>query len=326
MKLLSVKKIMLLFGLLSLIALPSVAGAQDNSENADLAVGAETKEVEAAKPAAEVAKGDEKAKEKESKWWAVTFGYQFSHNFNGDRPSMGNSFSIDPSATAPHGIRFALHLGFGVTSRYPSGNIGGSDITTNDVDMDPIVLNISKRFSIDPDVTGFAIGVSLGQLFPSTSITLREVHNWYYSLKPGVTLSMGKKGFSFRFSTSFQKNFHKYDYAKVFGTSGSAEYTAMNEWQIALKGVLTYSFWKMNVGVNGGWSTSWIYDRAAMETPKNGVSFGAHVGINPYDGLDFTLGITTAGPERLYGGFKSDYTLPLDPIFTTGYLSVSYSI
>lgn len=340
MKLLAVKKTVLYIGVLSLILLPSYVWAQEGAKGGELSVGAETKKVPEKKdeePVAEpnqtnvsaegpaVAASDEE-KKKDSKWWGLSFGYSFSHNLAKERPMFVNSFSIDPSARAPYGINFGLHLGMSVTTRYPSGIIGGSDIHTNDVDMDPIVLNISKRFVIDEKYTGFAVNLSLGQIFPFTSISARQVWHFYYAIKPGVSLSIGKKGFNFSVGTSLQRNVHTIDSAKTYTADGTTWVRSNTAWIVRLNSSLSYNFWKMHVGINGSWGTQWVYWSGANKVPNNNVSFGGSIGIAPYEGLDVTLGITTAGPERRNGGFGEDHLIPLDPQFTNGYLSISYSI
>lgn len=262
----------------------------------------------------------------DAKWWNLTFSYSLSHNFARERPTLGNTFAVDPGFVLPGQVNLGLHVGFWVSTEYPSDVVGGRNVTVNTVDADPISLSISRRFVIDETYTGFAITPSLQQLFPVTSKFEYQVKGWQYAVKPGVGFSIGKWGLSLRYGLAVQKNAHEDAYFWIRGARGTEEPTPLNSWILSQTGALRYSVWKINMGVGIGWSRAWRYDPSVQEIQSNGLSYSADFGINPVGGLNVTLGITTAGPERRFAGFKNDYTLPLDPQFTTAYLSIAYSI
>ncbi len=270
---------------------------------------------------------DEEGKDKKSKWWSIGFAYDFSHNFARERPVANNAFSIDPGFTTPYDINIGLHLGFGVSTLYPSGINGGNDIHQDTVDMDPISLSISRAFVIDKKYTGFTITPSLGQLFPYTSKYGGQVQDWRYAIKPAVALRVGKWGLSLSNTNGIQKNFHGSPYvwfrSPETGTLGG---TPLNEWTYSNSTRLSYSVWKVDFGLGFGWSRSWRYRSDRQETPSNSLSYNASAGITPIENFRVGLSITTAGPERKYAGFKNDYTYPFRPEFTNFGLSLSYNL
>jgi hypothetical protein len=275
----------------------------------------------------EEAKVEEEAAAPDNKWWNLTFSYELSHNLARERPTLGNAFAVDPGFVLPGKVNLGLHLGFWVSTEYPSDVVGGRDVTVNTVDMDPISLNVSRAFVIDETYTNFTITPSLLQLFPETSRFEFQVKEWYYAIKPGVRFSVGKWGLSLAYSLGVQKNFHGDAYYWINNEStGTPQPTPLNSWTFSQNGSLRYTVWRLNMGVGVNWSRSWRYNYSAQEIPSNSLAYSADIGVDVYEGLSMTLGITTAGPERRYGGFKNDYTLPLDPAFTTAFLSIAYSI
>lgn len=308
-------------------AAPAAPPAGDTTSAGDSATAGDSTAAGDAAASADVAKGDETEGEEDSKWWSLSFSYQLSHEFKSERPVVGNAFSIDPGFVLPEKINLGLHFGFWISTQYPSGITGGNDVTVNTVDGDPISLSLSRAFQIDPDVTGFTITPSVLQLFPFSSRNAFQVNKWYYAIKPGVSFSLAKWGLRAAYSIGVTKNFHGDAYVWLVTESGREEpIISLSEWALSMNASLSYSVWKMNFAIGGGWSRSWLYHPDRQETPKNSVNYNASVGIDAYDGLNITIGATTAGPERRFGGFKDDYTLPFDPKYTTGFLSLSYSM
>ncbi len=299
----------------ALETLPAVTGDPLVLAQADVSTSAQ--------PVAEVT--EEGEQEADSKWWSLTFSYELSHNLAKERPVVGNAFAVAPGFSLPYDISLGLHLGFSVSTQYPGEGSGSGDVVYNNVDMDPLSVSLSRRFAIDPDVTGFAITVGLNQLVPGLSESART-RDWHYAISPSVTLGVSKWGLSFSNRNAFQKNFHSYDYYKFANEAGSISLEPLNEWTYSNSSSLRYSVWKLDMGVGFTWSRAWRYNNGVTEQPSNTLIYTADIGIAAYDGLNIGTGISTAGPERRFGGFGSDYTVPLDPKFTQVFLSVSYTL
>lgn len=279
-----------------------------------------------AEPAAE--EGEEEGEKKNDKWWSIGFGYQFAHNLQRERPTAVNSLSVDPGFKIPFGVdlNIGLHLGASVTTEYSADEPGARDLTVNTADFDPISLSISRAFVIDKEYTGFTITPSIGQLFPYTSKIAGQANDWVYALKPGVALSLSRWSVSLSNSSSLQKNFHLYDFRAIKSEGdGGDEPMPLNSFSFTNATSLRYSVWKMDMGVAVAWTKSWRYHPETTEQANNAVSYTADVGITPYDAIYLNLGITTNGPERLYG-FGSDYVVPFDPRFTMIFFGISYSL
>lgn len=292
--------------------------------------GQEMQVTESAEPAetgdGESPEGEEE--EKEAKWWGIPFTYEFAHNLQRERPTAINALSIDPSFTIPYGadVNIGIHLGGSISTEYSTDRIGARDVTVNTADFDPIMLGLSRRFVIDEEYTGFSITPSLNQLFPYTSKFAGVENGWMYAVKPGVSLGVSKWGLSLSNSNAFQKNAHKYDYRYVRSEGdGGDEPIPLNSHTYSNATSLSYSVWKVNMGVSFFWQRSWRY-HDVLEQANNLMGYGANVGINPWDNLNLVFGITTNGPERRNGGFGTDYTVPFDPKFTSIFFDISYSL
>ena len=240
---------------------------------------------------------------------------------------VSNSLSLDPSFTLPKDISLSVHLGGYVSTLYPSDVVGGNDVRINEADFDPLSISISRAFQIDPEITGFTITPSLVQVLPETSRFAGWTRKWYYAVKPGVSFSISKWGLSLSNSNSFQKNVHGYtDYRFKSDVDGGIESIPLNEWTYSNATSLRLSVWKLNMGVAVVWSYNWRYHTSdGNEARHNNIAYSADIGINAYENLNVSLGISTAGPERRYGGFQNDYTYPLDPQFSSASLTLSYS-
>lgn len=272
--------------------------------------------------------GEEEGEKKDEKWWSVNFGYQFSHNLQRERPTAVNALSVDPGFKVPFGIdlNIGLHLGASVTTEYSADEPGARDLTVNTADFDPISLNISRRFVIDKEYTNFTITPSIAQLFPYTSKLAGQANSWVYAIKPGVGLSISRWNVSLSNNSGIQKNVHLYDYRFVKSEGdGGDEPIPLNSFSFSNATSLRYSVWKVDMGVAVSWTKSWRYHPETTEQASNVVSYSADVGITPYDSIYLNLGITTNGPERLYG-FGSDYVVPFDPRFTMVFFGISYSL
>ncbi|RJO67468.1 MAG: hypothetical protein C4523_09355 [Myxococcales bacterium] len=281
----------------------------------------------AVKPVAEVKAEGGKTTETDEKWWSLTFTYELAHNVARERPMVNNAFALDPGFTLPYEISLGFHLGFFVTTEYPGDGIGARDVTVNTVDMDPIVATLSRKFTIDEKYSGFSITPSFGLSIPYVSRFNGQATQYYAAIKPGVTFGVAKWGFSLSNANTAQKNFHGDAYIwRNSEASATREATPLNEWTYANTTSLRYSFWKMSLGLGFTWARSWRYHPSNQEQAINKLSYSGDIGIEPYDGLSVTLGVATDGPERRNGGFKDDYTKPLDPLFTNVFLSLSYTI
>ncbi len=266
----------------------------------------------------------------ESKAWGVTFAYDFGHNFAEERKEASNSFSVSPSYMIPFvDINVGTMLGMAIVTRYDpqGGTFSGNRTNWTDVDMMPIPLMMSRRFSIDPDYTGFSVTVKANHLFPYVSDMGPRARKWYYAFQPGWTLGLAKWGVTLSNSTNFQINAHKYD---TFVLEGDGYVENLVQWKVTNSTRLGYSYDLFSVGVSIAWARGVLYNTSMNDdpndTPKNVMIYSADMGFDIYEGFAASLAFTTAGPERYLGGFGSDYMVPFDPRFTTMSIGLSYSL
>lgn len=286
----------------------------------------------AAKAAATVAKAAEPKKEEEEKpekWWNLAFGYSLSHNIDASRPTVGNSVFVEPTFVLPYKIRLMAHLGMGVNTTYVSPkhkNDGGQNVTINSVDMDPILISLSRSFKIDPKYTGFAVSVKLDQMIPAVSKYVGLKDDYYYAIKPGVGASLSRWGVTLSNSFAFQKNVHGSPYAEHIGDDGGPTRTPLNSFSISDMTALRYKFWKMEAGIGAGYIVGWRYNWSQQGNRIGTVKYTADVGIDALDSLNISLSADTSGPERYNAGFQSDHLAPFKAQFTQFALTIVYSL
>lgn len=281
--------------------------------------------VKAAEPKKEEKKEEEK---KPEKWWNLSFGYSISHNIDKNRPNLGNNFFVEPVFNLPYKINLMAHIGLGVSTVYHSmyESDGGQNVTINQVDMEPILISLSRSFKIEPKYTGFAVNVKIDQLIPAVSKYAGLNNGFYYAFKPGVGVSVSRWGLTLANGFGFQVNAHNADYAKHDGDDGGPFYAPLNRFSLSDMTSLRYKFWKMEAGVAAGYIVGWRYNWSRQGNRIGTVKYGADIGIDAMENLNINVSLDTTGPERRNGGFQSDRIYPLHAQFTQFALTIVYSL
>ena len=303
------------------------------------------------------------AKEEAPKWWSISLSYQFAHNIAKERPSLSNSFSVDPSFLIPGEVRIGLHLGVSgsmdygrTTSTYTGGGYDFRD--TKDLkafhtwDMDPVAISVSRKiwsykFS---DEASFNTGASLALILPFTSEYAGRVPSWNFAYKPGLGAGFNLGDFSINDKVAFQQNFHNDDF-RLYDMGGVV---LIPNVQFKLSNSLSLAWNKWGVSasvffsVTRGWkytsdldvtmqsddtSTSDSQDNLDYpESPSISLGYGWEVGysfadtkVPALETMGIAVGMTTNGPERMNGGFGDDRLYPLDPAYTLMYFTLSSS-
>ena len=343
------KRIQLVMSVFFLLSFAFSAEAAQKENSSEASPGSTTPGVVVAQasasadaaPAASAEKSDDESEEEKPGWWSISLDYSFDHNLASERKAMTNTVVLSPSFTLPWGSTVSLSAGFFYYKEYDRPNSLGKDLGYNDqFDATPISLTYSHRFSLDPDVTGFALSLSLAQAIPYVGTTQRNVTKHYYSVKPGVGVSVSKWGVSLSNSNKLSLNLFGEPYGVVRGMYGS-DITLRNAYASYSNSTrLGYSYDLFSIGASVNWSRSWLYDidlsfqddptlPATSESglkrdaqPRSSVSYAADVSFQVWDYIALYGGITTAGPERRVGGFQGRL-YPLDPLYTNVYVGVT---
>jgi|GEM_PF-1989415 len=312
----------------------------------------------AAEPPADVAAAGadvakEAEKEEKPKWWMINLSYTFSHNIAKERPTLSNSFSVDPMFTIPVvDMKLVVHLGVSGSMAYGRK----STVYTHDYrdeedlkafhtwDMDPLGINLSRKiwgykFS---DVASFNSSASLALILPFTSEYAGRVPGWNFAYKPGIGAGFRLGDFGINNKVSFQQNFHSDD----FGLYDMAGAVLIPRVQFKLSNNLSLSWGKWGVsarvwfGVTRSWKYTYdldaLYERVEGldydEARKISMSYGWEIGyafaglkVPVLETMSIAVGMSTGGPERINGGFGDDRLYPMDPQFTNVYVSLSSS-
>lgn len=322
----------------------SPGGADDGAvpggtESAGVNVGGEGTGNPSAAPAAPAAQAEQSAAPaaggaEEARWWSLSLSTEFSHNIARERPSFGTSFSFDPSFTIPltddYKLSLGAHAGMSIAYEYGRKDQYGNDnpaYTT--VDADVTTLRLGVPFYAWKDA-GIKIGSSFTFFIPWTSRYSGQRDGWYFAWAPGLSVSWSKWGVSLSVSGNFQQNVHRDSWVYVDGPGGDGYH--LPQYKLGGRVSLGYSIAGFGITANVGISRSWLYESNLSELERIGVSYGAELsyafaeaGVPVLDQFALSLGITTAGPERRFGGFGDDRVYPGHPLFTTAYFGINWS-
>ena len=294
-------------------------------------------------------------KEEAAKWWSISLSYQFAHNLAKERPSLSNSFAVDPGFIIPGEVRIGLHLGVSgsldygrSTSTYPGGSNDYRD--TKDLknfqtwDMDPLAISVGRKiwgykFS---DEASFSSGASLVLILPFTSEYGGRVPGWNFAYKPGLKAGFSLGDFGINDKVTFQQNFHNGDFSLY--DMGGAVYIPHVQFKLSNSLSLSWSKWGVSASAFFSVIRSWkyTYDLDPIDAQDQGIDYvegriitmgyGWEIGysfakleVPVLETMSIAAGMTTNGPERFNGGFGSDRLYPLDPMYTQVYVTLSSS-
>lgn len=312
------------FGLFALTAIvPGAAVAQSRSQVAN-----------------EVAAGSNAQSGTEQRQlWHVSLTVDANHTIDRSQPQLTNTLSFDPTLTIPvklHGGRepvLGMHLGFNNIHQYARRTpIGTPNRPWNRFDLD-----VSTLLFVLPVFTFPQYGISMQSTFiafvPYTSVLVGQRNDWMFSYEGslGFNYRVAKGGHSVIFSTgaAFRQNFHRFSWV-FLDVPGGDGYNLIR-FRVFNRFNIVYSFKGLSITALAGIIQGWVYQDELREQRLifNLYSFDvtyslAATGVPELAPFSLSAGFNTFGQQRRNGGFKNDWTYPLDPRSTQVYFAINY--
>lgn len=284
-------------------------------------------------------KSDEEKKKLEKKY-NLTLINVLSHNIAKERKSFGESVMLTASSSAiPWEIGIGATIGFAYNLRYDLPREAYDqnaqkdyDGTINSYKADgvPLTVAITRNFVLPGAIN---ITPEIDWILPVTSRYLWEQFGMRSTLVGALSLSRAFKladkttlsaTYSFSYGINFVKEGVFWDEIQLLPIDKLVQHSLSNFFEIM------FAYADFSVKVSAAYTNELLFNPSRTETAvkyqlwNNSLEFKASAGYKFKDFI-FGVGVTTAGPEREYGGFGADRMYPFKDRYSKVSASVGYN-